>query len=120
MGTIKKSGNLISLELSVFVYKDTSYPNGNMFIAYCPELDLTGYDTTNKKARKSFEYVLKDYLDYTIENGTLEADLLEHGWRKSKNGKINKPTYKELLRRSQLSTVLEQDKFSKYPYPLFV
>ena len=27
--------------------------------------------------------VLKDYLDYTVENGTLEQDLLNHGWRKS-------------------------------------
>ncbi|MBR1688477.1 MAG: hypothetical protein IJ710_08110 [Prevotella sp.] len=82
MGVIKKSGNHINLELSVFVYKDNDYPNGDMYIAYCPELDLAGYDTTNKKARKSFEFVLKDYLDYTTENGTLESDLLKHGWRK--------------------------------------
>lgn len=108
MSTIKRLGNNVSVEVSVFVYKDMEYPNGDMYIAYCPELDLVGYDTTNRKARKSFEYVLQDYLEYTIENGTLEEDLMEHGWRKFKNGKIAEPTYTEMLKRSQLKSVLRQ------------
>lgn len=87
MSTIRKIGKNISVEVSVFVYKDKDYPNGDMFIAYCPELDLSGYDTTNRKARKSFECVLRDYLDYAIENGTLEADLLGHGWEYSPHQK---------------------------------
>ena len=120
MSTIKRSGNNVSVEVSVFVYKDTDYPNGDMYIAYCPELDLVGYDTTNRKARKSFEFVLKDYLDYTIENGTLEEDLIEHGWRKFKNGKIVEPTYNEMLKRSQLESVLRQSKVTKYSYPVLV
>jgi len=120
MSTIKKSGNKISLELSVFVFKDTNYPNGDMYIAYCPELDLSGYDTTSAKARKSFEFVLRDYLDYTTENGTLEEDLMKHGWRKYKNGKIVEPTYANMLRNSQLKDVLDQNKFSKYSMPVLV
>ena len=118
MSTIKRLGNNVSVEVSVFVYKDMEYPNGDMYIAYCPELDLVGYDTTNRKARKSFEYVLQDYLEYTIENGTLEEDLMEHGWRKFKNGKIAEPTYTEMLKRSQLKSVLRQSKFTKYSYPV--
>ncbi len=120
MSTIKRLGNNVSVEVSVFVYKDMEYPNGDMYIAYCPELDLVGYDTTNRKARKSFEYVLQDYLEYTIENGTLEEDLMEHGWRKFKNGKIAEPTYTEMLKRSQLKSVLRQSKFTKYSYPVLV
>jgi hypothetical protein len=120
MGIIKRSANNISLELSVFVYKDIDYPKGDMYIAYCPELDLVGYDTTNRKARKSFEFVLKDYLDYTIQNGTLEEDLIEHGWRKFKNGKLAEPTYHEMLKRSQLKSVLSQNRFSKYSIPVSV
>lgn len=35
--------------------------------------------------------MLKDYFEYTIENGTLEQDLLNHGWRKTKVGKVAEP-----------------------------
>ena len=118
MSTIKRLGNNVSVEVSVFVYKDMEYPNGDMYIAYCPELDLVGYDTTNRKARKSFEYVLQDYLEYTIENGTLEEDLMEHGWRKFKNGRIAEPTYTEMLKRTQLKPILRQSKVTKYSYPV--
>ena len=120
MSTIRRSGNSISVEVSVFVYKDINYPNGNMYIAYCPELDLAGYDTTNRKARKSFEYVLKDYLDYTLKNGTLESDLLKHGWRKLKDGKIAKPTLNSMMKQPQFKSVLSQTSYNKYPVPVLV
>ena len=120
MNTIEVSNKGIRVNVSVFVYKDTNYPDGDMYIAYCPELDLAGYDTTNRKARKSFEYVLKDYLEYTMENNTLEADLLEHGWKKYKNGRIAEPTYSEMLKRTQLKSILSQSKFNKYSVPVTV
>lgn len=120
MSTIERSGSKVTVEVSVFVYQDTQYPNGDMFIAYCPELDLTGYDTTPQGARDSFQYVLKDYLDYTLKNGTLEADLLKHGWRKYKNGRIVKPSLDTMLRKSQLKTVLNQTTLNKFPYSLCV
>lgn len=120
MSRISTSGNRISVEISVFVFKDNAYPNGDMYVAYCPELDLSGYDTTSDSARKSFEFVLKDYLDYTAENGTLEADLINHGWRKYKNGRIAEPTYASMLRNSQLKMVLHQNEFSKYSIPVHI
>lgn len=120
MKTIEVSNKGIRVNVSVFVYKDADYPDGDMYIAYCPELDLTGYDTTNRKARKSFEYVLKDYLDFTLENNTLEADLLDHGWKIFKDGRIVEPTYSEMLKRSQLKSVLKQNQFNKYSVPVKV
>ena len=42
--------------------------------------DVRTTDYTEEGAKKSFEFVLKDYLDYTVENGTLEQDLMNHGW----------------------------------------
>ena len=76
--------------------------------------------STEEGAKKSFEYVLKDYLDYTVENGTLEQDLLNHGWRKSKSGKVSEPTPTSLLRRSQLRKVLGKREFSKYSIPVLL
>ena len=119
MGTIKKTGNVLSVEVSVFVYKDLDYPNGDMYIAYCPELDLVGYDTTNRKARKSFEFVLKDYLAYTTKEGTLEQDLIEHGWRKYKNGRLVEPSYSNMLKNTQLKSVLSLNRVTKYSIPVF-
>ena len=119
MNTIQVKENSVNAELSVYLYKDDSYPNGDMYIAYCPELDLTGYDDTIEGAKCSFEVVLKDYIDYTIENNTLEEDLLAHGWTKKK-GRISEPTYPSMLRKSQLGSVLRQKSFSKYSTPLCV
>jgi hypothetical protein len=119
MGTIKKSGNNISVEISVFVYKDLTYPNEDMYIAYCPELDLVGYDTTDSKAKKAFEVVLKSYLDYTTKEGTLEQDLIEHGWKKYKNGKLVEPSLDSMLKKTQLKAVLNQNSYIKYSVPIF-
>lgn len=119
MSTIKKIGNDISVEVSVYVYKDNNYPNGVMYIAYCPELDLTGYDTTERGARKSFEFVMSDYLNDTIAKGTLEADLISHGWKK-KNGRMIEPTYQSMYRNGKFSEIIKKREFKKYSVPVGV
>lgn len=113
MKTIEINNTGIKANLSVFIFKED-----DVFHAYCPELDLVGYDKTEDGARKSFEWVLKDYFDYTIANGTLEQDLINHGWRRAKSGKVAEPTQSMLLRRSQLKRVLKKSEFNKYSVPL--
>ena len=115
MNTIKINNTGISVEVSVFLFKED-----DVFQAYCPELDLVGYDYTEEGAKKSFEWVLKDYFDYTVENGTLEQDLLNHGWRKTKTGNVAEPTASSLLRRGQLRKVLGKREFSKYSIPVLL
>ena len=115
MNTIIVNNTGIKVDVSVFLFKED-----DVFHAYCPELDLVGYDYTEEGAKKSFEYVLRDYFDYTVENGTLEQDLLNHGWRKSKSGKVSEPTPTSLLRRSQLRKVLGKREFSKYSIPVLL
>ena len=113
MKRIEINSEGINVELSVFMFKED-----NVYHAYCPELDLVGYDYTEDDAKKSLEWVLKDYFDYTIKNGTLEQDLLEHGWRINKTGKVSEPTTTSLLRKSQLKDVLVKKEFSKYSVPV--
>ena len=115
MKRIEINNTGIKVDVSVFLFKED-----DVFHAYCPELDLVGYDYTEEGVKKSFEWVLKDYLDYTIENGTLEQDLLSHGWRKYKSGKVAEPTASLLLRRSQLKKVLGKREFSKYSIPVLL
>ena len=113
MKTIEIKNTGVKANLSVFMFKE-----GDIYHAYCPELDLVGYDKTKEGARKSFELVLKDYLEYTIQNGTLEQDLLNHGWRKGKSGIVTEPTPSMMLRRSQLRKVLGKSEFNKYSIPV--
>ena len=119
MSTIKKTGNEIHVHVSVFLYKDADYPDGDMYIAYCPALDLTGYDTTEEGARESFQTVMEEYLEYTSAHGTLESDLKAHGWRKT-NGKIVEPTYPFLYRTGRLENIIQANECKKYPVPVFV
>lgn len=112
MNTIKIRGADVQAQLSVFVYQDNDYPGG-VYIAYCPELDLAGCDDTEEGARKSFEIVMNDYFEDTIAKGTLEKDLLVHGWRK-KNGKMANPTYPALFRKGKLNDVFGRSEFKKF------
>ena len=115
MNTIQVNKKDVKVDISVFLFKDDG-----VYHAYCPELDLVGYDYSKEGAKKSFEYVLKDYLDYTIKNGTLEEDLLKHGWRKTKKGSVSEPTTSTLIRGSKLKNVLGMKEFQKYSVPITI
>lgn len=80
METIKIDSDRIHGQLSVFVFKDSEQKD--VWIAYCPELDLAGYDKEESTAKESLTYVLSDYFTYALQHNTLEADLLSHGWNK--------------------------------------
>ncbi len=64
------------ISVSVYLFRD-----GAAYVAYCPSLDLTGYDLTEEAARTDFEFVLHDWLQEQTRNGTLRRDLERHGWK---------------------------------------
>lgn len=113
MNTIQVDKKGVKVDVSVFLFK-----NDGVYYAYCPELDLTGYDYTEDGARQSFDFVLKDYLDYTLEKGTLEQDLLKHGWKKAKSGNVTEPTPAAMMRGSKLKNVFGMREFRKYSVPI--
>ena len=73
--TITMRGNEVSITVGVLLFKDDG-----CYIAYCPPLDLSGYDTTEESAQASLEYTLRDWLKEQMANGTLHDDLVRHGW----------------------------------------
>ena len=80
-----EKGNYISisdsgakLSVSVIVFKEN-----DVYIAYCPSLDLSGYDHTEEAAKRDFEYVLHQWLTEQMESNTLHDDLRQHGWKMS-------------------------------------
>lgn len=66
----------VDITVSLFVFKE-----GETYIAYCPSLDLSGYDYTADGACADFEYMLTDYLNHQLKNGTLRTDLISHGFQ---------------------------------------
>ena len=83
-----------SISVSVFLFRE-----GDAFIAYCPSLDLSGYDVTEDNAKRDFEFVLKAWLKEQLENGTLKRDLERHGW-KVEDGKADEPSVTDWIRRN--------------------
>ena len=72
---IKNGG--IDARLDVFFYE-----NDGFMIAFAPALDLMGYGKTIDDAKASFEIVIEDFFDYSMENNTLNEYLLKQGWTK--------------------------------------
>lgn len=99
----------IDINISVYLFKE-----GDNVIAYCPSLDLSGYGATQKQAKDSFTIVLKEYLDYGLQQGTLTKDLLNHGW--TFNGKItNEPKINQMLQHNTtFKSILQLPKYTKF------
>lgn len=93
--SITLSGKEISVSVSVFLFKE-----GDTYIAYCPSLDLSGYDTTEDRAREDFEYMLREWLKEQLSNGTLQRDLARHGWKVG-GDTATEPSVTDLLHRNR-------------------
>lgn len=107
MNTIIINGNNIKISVSVYLFKE-----GDTYIAYCPSLDLSGYDTTEDTAKADFEYMLKDWVKTQSENDTLKRDLEIHGW-KIENNIANEPLIIDMLDRTATSDVLSLPDYRK-------
>ena len=86
------AGKEISISVSVFLFKEE-----NAYIAYCPSLDLSGYDATEDSAKQDFEYVLREWLREQMDNGTLYRDLAKHGWKVGQEKAIE-PSVADMIR----------------------
>ncbi|SEP42253.1 hypothetical protein ACFGVS_26980 [Mucilaginibacter sp. AW1-7] len=70
----------------------------NVFYQYSPELDLTGYGKTKNEAEESFQYVLQDFIKYTLHKGTIFEELERLGWTTNKKKKrLHAPGEEQLL-----------------------
>jgi len=67
----------------------TIWQEGNMYTAYCPELDLATCGHTIEEARRNLHEVIEIFLEETAEMGTLEESLAEAGY--SLNETVQEP-----------------------------
>jgi predicted RNase H-like HicB family nuclease len=101
---ITKNRDHISVGVSVLILKEN-----NLFVAYCPALELSSYGKTKKEAKENFYDALKIFIEETHKKGTLEKVLLSLGWTLKQKPQISyKPP--ELTKKiSKLSNLITSD-----------
>lgn len=105
---IKIDQGKVNIKVSVFIFKE-----GKSWIAYCPSLDLSGYDITEDGAKKDFDWILQDWLKTQTCNKTLDEDIKQHGWIVGKS-KWSEPDFKKLLEKDKLmDSVMQKSHFVK-------
>jgi len=72
---IMQSEEMVVITLDVFITKEDKY-----YVAYSPALEISGYGSTLKKAKESFETEVEIFIEETYKRGTLEKYLLKNGW----------------------------------------
>ena len=109
-GYKNKSGD-VKVRLLLIHFEDEN----NIHIIYSPHLDISGYGTTFKKAKESFEITFEDFIDYTLKKRTLGKVLTNLGW--GVKGTIKKP--KKIIAPSITSVINDNsyvsEIFDKYP-----
>lgn len=114
--TIEIKKDEIKVRILLFHFIDEQ---GISFV-YSPHLDITGYGHSLGEAKKSFEIVFDDFLDYTTKKGTLGRLLQKLGWKHAK-GSIKKT--EKALAPSITSVIADNkyiaDLFDKYPLHTF-
>ncbi len=101
--TIEVNDNRFRFNVDVYLFNE----QGHM-TAYCPSLDIATTGTDFQDAIKNFYECLQLYVECCLEMGTFEEDLKEHGWKVGEK-KIVPPTFRTLLRRPQLSALMQSN-----------
>ena len=110
-GDFKNKVGEVKVKLLLVNFKDEN----NIHFIYSPHLDLTGYGQSLDEAKKSFEIVFEDFIDYTLKKKSLGKVLSKLGWQLK--GTIKKP--QKVLAPSITSIISKNDYvseiFDKYP-----
>ena len=101
--TIEIKDNRFRFNVDVYIFNEQDH-----LTAYCPSLDLATTGADFLDAIKNFYECLQLYVECCLEMGTFEEDLKEHGWKVGEK-KIVPPTFRTLLRRPQLSALMQSN-----------
>lgn len=111
-GRFNHNSNTVNVGLSMYIFKEE-----DVFIVYCPALDMSAYGDTEQQAKKAFEDVLEESLKYMLNKSTLKQDLINHGWKlKSlKQKKIKAPSIEEMMKKnSSFRELINKKEYTTY------
>lgn len=88
--TFAKSKNSININVQVVLFQED-----DMWVAYCPALELSSYGDSQKDAKNAFDEAMTIFLKETDRKGTLERYLLKLGWQLQQKPKpvYNQPSF---------------------------
>ena len=96
------------------------FEEDNIFYAYLPTLDLTGYGKTGNEAKESLKVVLDEFLRYTLNKNTFFIELQRLGWNiKNKKKPMIPPEMSDLINKNeQLREIINHKQYSTSNYPV--
>lgn len=110
---IKVNKCKVEAKLDVFIYENDGFK-----IAYAPALDLMGYGKTVEDAKASFEIVVEDFFETTLQMKTLAEYLKQHGWTKeARKVEFLSPQDWNIFENPQLQDIFSND-FQKQTMPV--
>lgn len=114
-GKFQNEAGFVKVKLLLFHFEDER----NIHFIYSPHLDLTGYGINPDEAKKSFEIVFEDFVDYTLKKKTLGKVLGNLGWEvkglSKKPKKIIAPSIKSIIANNEYVSEI----FDKYQVNTF-
>lgn len=72
----KKGNKIMNVGITVVVFKEE-----DIFVAYCPALELSSYGDNEMEAKEAFDEALEIFIEETSKKGTLERELLKLCWK---------------------------------------
>ena len=110
-GDYKNKLGFVKVKLLLFHFQDEN----KIHFIYSPHIDLTGYGNNITEAKKSFEIVFEDFIDYTLKKKTLGKVLSDLGWElkgtAKKPKKVIAPSITSVIRDNRYVSEI----FDKYP-----
>ena len=73
----KVNGSKLDVNVEVFIIKE-----GEVFVSYCPALDLASQGDSFDEAVQAFDEALDIFFEEITEMGTLDDVLKDCGWKK--------------------------------------
>lgn len=88
------------IEFYVFRQEDGTY------IAYCPALDISTCAETYNDTISDFYEMFQLHIECCVNSGTLNEDLLAHGWKVRKKS-ITPPSFSALMKKPEMKRLME-------------
>ena len=109
--------NAVKVNLQVIFFEED-----DIYYAYMPSFDLTGYGTTPDEAKESLKIVLDEFLRYTLNKKTLFMEMERLGWKvKNKKRTMYAPQMTDLINTNeQLKEIVNHKEFTSSNYQINV
>ncbi len=72
---------MLNLNFTHYIFKE-----GDMFVAYAPELDVSSCGHTMEEARRNLKDAVKGFLESARDRGMLDQLLIEAGYQLAERG----------------------------------